>query len=92
MRAETDRVNLFQAFVTQPHIDDIAREHVAFQEEIVIRFECIEDLAQTARCLGDLGQVRGWQVVEIQSATTPPVLMSTPFVAMARRSRSTFHT
>src|SRR3990172_6440079 len=63
--AQGDRIELALALVGGPRLDDVRREDVAAQQELVVSFEGGEHLAQGARRRLDRGLLLRLELVEV---------------------------
>ena len=59
-------VDLGASLVGDPRVDQIVREHVAFQEELVVRLERVDRLLERAWDGRDLGELLRGQLVEVR--------------------------
>src|SRR6266571_2283523 len=48
MRPQAHRIHVLGALVRQPRLDQVRREHVALEQEVVVRFQRGQDLIQAA--------------------------------------------
>ncbi len=50
---QIDSVHLVLPLVAYPHIDEIRREYVSFEKEVVILLQVVQGLTEGARSAGD---------------------------------------
>src|SRR5262249_37769580 len=65
VRAQPDRIDLVLPLVLDPRLDEVGREHLALQQELVVLFEVVEHDVERAGKLLDLLLLRRGQLVEV---------------------------
>src|SRR5436190_23977884 len=65
MRPQAHRIHVLGALVRQPCLDQVRREYVPLQQEVVVRFQRGQRFLQTARRVLDVLALRGLQLVEV---------------------------
>ncbi len=65
MRALLERLDLLLALVVEPGLDELRREDVALQQEVVVGLECVEGLLERSGELRDCLGLLGRKLVEV---------------------------
>jgi hypothetical protein len=66
MRPQPDGIDLAPPFVLNPSFQDVYGEYIPLYQELMIRFQGLQDLIQGSRDLFYLGRFLGLQLVEIK--------------------------